>query len=73
LAAYTAAVSGNNHIHLIRQIRKFQRLERIMLPRVVRKIDIRGALVDGEFAATGAKENARHRFFAAAGSVDPSL
>src|SRR5216683_2244446 len=61
------------HVHLVRDIRKLQRLDRVMLPRVVRKILLHRPAVDGELTATRTQEHARHRLLAPPCSQKPSL
>src|SRR5260370_26821887 len=58
---------------LVREIGKPQWLDRVMLPRVDRKILFHRPAVDGELARPRTKEHARHRLLAPPGSQKPSL
>src|SRR5260370_1916289 len=73
LPAHAAAMRRHYHVNLVGDIRKFQRLERVMLPRVIRKILLDGPVIDGELATPRTKEHARHRFFAPSRSQKPGL
>src|SRR6267154_914524 len=73
LAAYSAAVRRNHHVHLIGQAGELQRLNRVMFPREVREIHIHRPLIDRELAASRAQKHTRHRFLAPSRSVDPCL
>src|SRR5260370_2334810 len=58
---------------LVREIGKLEWLDRVMLPRVVRKILFHCPAVDGELARPRTQEHARHRLLAPPGSQKPSL
>src|SRR5205809_3389417 len=73
LAANAAAMRGHNHVNLIGQASKLQRLDRVVLPCEIREIDVHCPLVDRELAASRTKEHARDRFFAASCAVKPSF
>ena len=61
----------HDDVHLVRQVRELQRLDRIMLPRMIRKILLRRPAVHRELAGACAQEHARDRLFAAAGAEKP--
>src|SRR5208282_4748033 len=48
LPANPAAMRGHLHVHLVSQVRELQRLDRIMLPRMIRKIIRHLAPIDRE-------------------------
>src|SRR5713101_5902037 len=73
LPAHAAAMRRHYHVHLVRDIRKLQWLDRVMLPRVVREILFHRPAVDGELARSRTQEHARHRLLAPPGSQKPSL
>src|SRR6267154_4350176 len=73
LSAHAAAMRRHYHVHLVRDIRKLQRLDRVMLPRVIRKILLHCPAVDRELTATRTQEHARHRLLAPPRSQKPSL
>src|SRR6266478_2268 len=64
LSAHAAAVSRHHHVHLVGDIGEFQRLDRVMLPGVIRKILFDRPVIDGELAAARSQKHARHRFLA---------
>src|SRR5260370_4262435 len=73
LSAYAAAMRRHHHVHLVRDIRELQWLDRVMLPRVIWKILFHCPAVDGELASARTQENARHRFLAPPRPQKPSL
>src|SRR5882724_5393675 len=73
LPAHTAAVRRHHYVHLVGNVRKLQRLDCVMLPRVIRKILFNRPAVDGKLAGAGTKEHARHRLLAPSGSKKPCL
>src|SRR5712664_4132639 len=73
LPAYAATMCRHHHVHLVRDIRKLQWLDRVMLPRVVRKILLHRPAVDRELARSRTQEHARHRLLAPPCSQKPSL
>src|SRR5260370_527074 len=73
LSAYAAAMRRHHHVHLVRDIRELQWLDRVMLPRVVRKILLHRPAVDRELTATRTQEHARHPLLAPPRSQQPSL
>src|SRR6267154_5698646 len=68
LPAHAAAVRRHHYVHLVGNVRKLQRLDRVMLPRVIRKILFNRPAVDGKLAGAGTKEHARHRLLAPSSS-----
>src|SRR6266481_5328838 len=73
LSAHSAAMRRHHHVYLVGDIRELQRLDRIMLPRVIRKILLDRAAVHRELSRTRTQEHARHRFLAPPRSQKPSL
>ena len=73
LPADAAAIRGDDHIHLVAQVGELQRLDRVMLPRVIREILFDGSTVHRELAGARSQKHARHRFFAAAGAQKPRV
>src|SRR5580692_886885 len=73
LSANAPAMRGHLDVYLIRQARKLQRLNRIMLPSMIREITLHLAPVHRELAATRAQEHSSYRLFAPARSKKPSL
>src|SRR5713226_2188387 len=73
LPAHAAAMGRHHHVHLVGDIREFQRLDRVMLPRVIRKILLHRPAVDRELAGPRTQEHARYRFLAPSRSQKPSL
>jgi len=64
LSAHSAAMRRHHHVYLVGDIRELQRLDRIMLPRVIRKILLDRAAVHRELSRPRTQEHARHRFLA---------
>src|SRR6266849_341687 len=73
LAANAATMRGHNHVHLVGDIRELQRLDRVILPRMIREILFHRPAVDLKLAVPWTQEHARHRFLAPSGSQNPSL
>src|SRR5260370_16289536 len=48
LPAHAAAMRRHYHVNLVGDIRKFQRLDRAMLPRAIRQNMLHGPVVEGE-------------------------
>src|SRR5438445_511018 len=71
LPANAPAMRGDNHVHLLRHVREFQRLGGVMLPREVREIILDSPLVHRELAGTCAQKHTRNGFLAAAGTEKP--
>src|SRR5260370_16805442 len=57
LSAYAAAMRRHHHVHLVRDIRELQWLDRVMLPRVIWKILFHCPAVDGELSSAPTQEN----------------
>src|SRR5947207_12405418 len=62
--AHAAAMRRHDHVYLVGDIRELQRLDGVMLPRVIRKIPFDRAAVDRKLAGPRTQEHARHRFLA---------
>jgi hypothetical protein len=73
LPANAAAMRGDLDVHLVRQASKLQRLDRIMLPSMIRKIILHLAAIDSELSATSAQKYSSHRLLAPASPEKPSL
>jgi len=73
LPANSAAIRRHHHVHLVGDVRKLQRFDCIMLPRVIREILFDGAAIDRELSRTGTQEHARYRFFAPSRPQKPCL
>src|SRR5712664_3075711 len=73
LSANAAAMRRHDHVHLVGDIRELQRLNRVMLPRVIWKILLDRPAVHRELPRPRTKEHARHRLLAPSRSQKPSL
>src|ERR1700730_16425413 len=73
LSADSTTLGGDDYIHLVVQVREFQRFSGIMLPRHVWKIFFRRSAIYLELAGTGAQKNSRNRFLTATCTQNPSL
>src|SRR5882762_224420 len=73
LSAHAAAMRRHHYVYLVGDIRELQRLDRVMLPRVIRKILFDRAAVHRELPRPRTQEHARHRFLAPSRSQKPSL
>src|SRR5216684_118716 len=73
LSAHAATMGCYHDIYLVGDIREFQRLDRVMLPRVIRKILLDRSAVYRELAGPRTQEHARHRFLAPSRTQKPSL
>src|SRR5438270_7961342 len=73
LAAHSAAMRGHHHIHLVRDVRELQRLRRVMLPGMIRKVLFDFPAVHRKLAGSWTNEHARHRFLAPPRPEKPCL
>src|SRR4029077_526775 len=73
LSAHAAAMRRHDNIHLVGDIGELQRFDRVMLPRVIRKILLHRAAVNLELTRPRTQEHARHRLLAAPWSQKPCL
>src|SRR5260370_36931142 len=73
LAAYSAAMRRHHHVHLVGDIRELQRLHRVMLPCMIRKILFHCPAIDLELACSRTQKHARHGLLAAPRPEKPCL